>query len=55
MARYANIAHSGRRCPIWGAEGARGGLLVLSLETLRQKDYREMNPWRDLCMRSPKG
>jgi len=44
MARYVNIAHNGRRDPTEGAEGARDGLSVLSLETLRQKDYREMNP-----------
>jgi len=39
-----------RRCFIWGAEGVRDELEVLSLETLRQKDYREMNAWRGcLC------
>ena len=45
MARYAinftKVLGYGRRCPIWGAEGARDGVLAQGLETLRQKDCRK--------------
>ena len=59
MARYAisftrGLLGYGRRCSIRGAEGARDRVLARGLETLRQKDCRKRNPWRDLCVRSPK-
>jgi len=39
-----------------GAEGEKGKEERLCyLETLRQKDHRKQNLWRDLCARSPKG
>ncbi|MBA7486718.1 hypothetical protein ES707_22279 [subsurface metagenome] len=41
IAVYAIVSNYGRRCPAEGAEGERDNISILSLETLRQKDYRE--------------
>jgi len=41
IAVYAIVNNYGRRCPAEGAEGERDNISILSLETLRQKDYRE--------------
>jgi len=49
IAVYAISNNYGRRCPAEGAEGERDNISILSLETLRQKDYREEPLERSLC------
>jgi hypothetical protein len=52
--RY-NLGSNGRRYSVKRAEGAKDVVLTLGLETLRQKNCRKQNLWRDLGKRAPKG